>query len=89
MWKEKVGLSYNSFLYWVALEVGRIFSGVLIHQNSILASVYPWRPRGVLVKAMNCGIIVSEFRHQSHDYIHFQTNTLGKGMNPLILSAMG
>ena len=47
------------------------------------------RPRGVMVKAMDCGIVVSEFVLQSHYYVHFRANTLGKGMNPLILPAMG
>ena len=46
-------------------------------------------PRGVVVKAMDCGIIESEFELQSRYNIHFWTNTLGKGMNPLILPAMG
>ena len=46
-------------------------------------------PRGVMVKAMDCGIVVSEFVLQSCYYIHFWANTLGKGMNPLILPAMG
>ena len=46
-------------------------------------------PYGVMVKAMDCGIIVSEFVLQSCYYIHFRANTLGKGMNPLILPAMG
>ena len=46
-------------------------------------------PRGVMVKAMECGIVVSDFILQSHYYDHFQANTLGKGMNPLILPAMG
>ena len=46
-------------------------------------------PRGVMVKTMDCGIVVSEFVLQSHYYVHFQANTLGKGMNPLILPAMG
>ena len=45
-------------------------------------------PRGVMVKAMNCGIVVREF--QSRYYVHFRANTLGKDMNPLILPpAMG
>ena len=39
-------------------------------------------PHGIMVKAMDCGIIVSEFVIQSRYYIHFQINTLGKGMNP-------
>ena len=46
-------------------------------------------PRCVMVKAMNCGIVLSEFVLQSHYYVHFQANTLGKGINPLILPAMG
>ena len=45
--------------------------------------------RGVMVKAMDCGIIVREFVLQSRYYVHFRANTLGKGMNPLILPAMG
>ena len=28
-------------------------------------------PRGVMVKAMDCGIVVSEFVFQSHYYVHF------------------
>ena len=39
--------------------------------------------------AMKCGIVRSEFELQSRYYIHFWTNTLGKGMNPLTLPAMG
>ena len=47
-------------------------------------------PRGVMVKAMNCGIVVREFVLQSRYYVHFRANTLGKGMNPRILPpAMG
>ena len=41
-----------------------------------------------MVKAMDCEIVVSEFEHQSRYYIHFRTNTPGKGMIPLILPAM-
>ena len=47
-------------------------------------------PRGVMVKAMNCGIVEREFVLQSRYYVHFRANTLGKGMNPIILPpAMG
>ena len=43
-----------------------------------------------MIKAMNCGIVVCEFILQSHYYVHFRANTLGKGMNHLILPpAMG
>ena len=46
-------------------------------------------PRGVIVKAVDSGIVVSEFELQSRYYIQFRTKTLGKGMNRLILPAMG
>ena len=45
-------------------------------------------PRGVMIKTMDCGIVVSEFELQSLYYVHFRANTLGKSMNPLILLAM-
>ena len=38
---------------------------------------------------MDYGIVVSKFELQPRYYFHFQTNTFGKGMNPLILPAMG
>ena len=44
---------------------------------------------GVMVKAMDSGIVVCKFVLQLRYYIHFQVNSLGKGMNPLILPAMG
>ena len=46
-------------------------------------------PRGVMVKTMDCRIVVSKFVFQSRYYVHFRANTLGKDMNPLILPAMG
>ena len=48
-------------------------------------------PRGVMVKALDCGIVVCEFVLQSRYYVHLRANSLGKGMNsslPLILPAM-
>ena len=38
---------------------------------------------GVMVKAMECRIVVSEFELQLDYYVHFRTNILGEGMNPL------
>ena len=46
-------------------------------------------PHDVMVKALNYGIVVSEFELQSLYYVHFRTEALEKGMNPLILRAMG
>ena len=42
---------------------------------------YP-TPRGVMVKVMVCEIAAREFELQSRYYVHFWTNTLGKGTNP-------
>ena len=42
-----------------------------------------------MVKAMDCGIVVSEFELQWRYNFHIQANTLGKGMNLLNLPAMG
>ena len=39
-------------------------------------------PRGVMVKAMDCGIVASEFVFQSRYYVYFRANTLGKGIKP-------
>ena len=44
--------------------------------------------RGVIFKAMDCVIVVSEFDLQSRYYVHFRTNTPRKGMNPILLPAM-
>ena len=46
-------------------------------------------PRDVMVKALDCGIIVRKFVLQSRYYVHFRANTLGKGKNPFILPAVG
>ena len=44
---------------------------------------------GVMIKAMDCRIVISEFELHSRYYIHFQTNALGKGMNSFILPVKG
>ena len=46
-------------------------------------------PRVVMVKALDYEILVSEFVLQSRYYIHFQSNILGKDMNPLIFPSYG
>ena len=38
---------------------------------------------------MDCEIVVSDFVLQLRYYVHFRANTLGKGINPAILPAMG
>ena len=46
-------------------------------------------PCGVIVKAMDCRIVESEFELQLRYYIPFRTNTLGKGMNPFYPPSYG
>ena len=43
---------------------------------------------GLLVNAIHCRIVVSESELQRRYYVHFRTNTIGKGMIPLIFPAM-
>ena len=42
-----------------------------------------------MIKTMDCGIVVREFVLQCRYYIYFRANTLGKGMNTVILPAVG
>ena len=44
---------------------------------------------GVTVKAFVCGIVVRDFELQSRYYVYFRTNTIVKGMKPVILAFMG
>ena len=40
-------------------------------------------------KVLNYSLEINEFKLQLHYYIQFQTNTFGKGVNPLIPPAIG
>ena len=62
---------------------------VLYARNNVNKLYAGGCPRGVMIKAMECGIVVREFVLLSRYYVHFRANTLEKGMNPLILPAMG
>ena len=43
----------------------------------------------VMVKALDCEIVVREFEILSRYYVHIRRNTFGKSMNPLIHPSMG
>ena len=45
--------------------------------------------QGGVTKVLNYNLDVSEFKLQSHYYIHFQANTFGKGMMSHISLAIG
>ena len=74
------------FILWYMNLRGLFNAKVVSVEKQLLRWGYP---RGVMVKAMDCGIVVREFVLQSRYYVHFRSNTLGKGMSPLILPAMG
>ena len=59
---------------------------MLLHTLSIYLSQFiaGQCPLGVMVKTMDYGIGVSKFELKSRLYVHFRTNTFGKGMSPLI-----
>ena len=42
----------------------------------------------VVADVLDYDIFVNEFELWSRYYVHFRTNTLGKGMNPLIPSVI-
>ena len=42
-----------------------------------------------MVNMLHWDIVVSKFKLQLHNDVHFQTNILSKGMNPSIPQAMG
>ena len=47
------------------------------------------RPCDVVANVLNYNIVVSEFELKLCFYVHYRTNTLGKGTNPLILQDTG
>ena len=65
-----------------------VVSGV-IFKCILIKSSHRTFPRGVMVKSLDYELEVSEFEFQSHLYVYFRTNTLGKGMNHLIFPATG
>ena len=77
---------YLSFFSFIIIIIIEEFCLQFFDVNILLYHMYIYGcPRGVMVKALNCGIVVREFVLQSRYYVHFRANTLGKGMNPLIL----
>ena len=46
-------------------------------------------PHGIVAKVLDSSLEITKFKLQSHYNIHFQTNILRKGVNPLIPPAIG
>ena len=48
-----------------------------------------WSPSGIAANVLDSDMVVSKFEHKTRFYVHFWTNTPGKGMNTLILDRYG
>ena len=70
------------FVIFVCLLSIRLCLYIYIHFLSNFFSTYGRCPHGVVVKPMDCGIVVSEFVLQSRYYVYFRTNTLGEKYEP-------
>ena len=78
--------------YYVHFRANTLGKGM----NPLILQLWLNRTTTVLGMSSRCNgecdglrIVISEFVLQSRYYVHFRANTLGKGMNPLILPAMG
>ena len=85
--------SFKNVIYKICLQIIYIFIQICMRiKKDLTLNNLQWLrgcPRGVMVKVMDCEIVVHELILQARYYVHFRANTLGKGMNPLILPAMG
>ena len=80
-------MTTQEYRKWVEISSkSKYLLPVILREGRINLSV---AKKKKMVKAMDCGIVVREFVLQSRYYVHFRTNILGKGMNPLIPLAMG
>ena len=66
--KHKNSDADNCFLVKISNKYGSLLSEEFTTHGGC--------PHGVMIKAMDCGIVVSEFKLQSSYYVHFRTNTL-------------
>ena len=79
---------YNLLLSDVWLKISHTHTHTHTHiyiykENYIYFLKISYTPRGVMVKALDCGIVVNEFKFQSYYCVQYRTNTLGKDMDPL------
>ena len=85
---KEPNLSYNLPIARRRIVRFITFSRVSALCEMQIASAMIWN-RGIMAKVLDCGAEVSEFELQSRNYVHFRTNTFGKGMNPFILPSVG
>ena len=87
-WKILFGTWYMKVIY-ISHNSQKSESIINFDSNILFRPLVGGCPCSVKVKALKGRIVVSEFKLQLCYYVHFQINTLGKGMNLLILPAIG
>ena len=60
---------------------------IIICLNTIILKVVS--PLGTVANILDCNIVISESELKSNNYVHFWTNIVGKGMNPLLPTSFG
>ena len=84
-----VKFRWNIKFFFFKFLLSTLFEQICVE---LTTEVLPFtEPQEILFlhKALDCRIVVCEFKLQSRYYVHFQTNTLGKTMNLLILPVKG
>ena len=83
-----VHLQFEDFDVEFSEECTKDYLQIHDGKSVILSRLLGWNSYSIIANVLDCDIIVNEFEPQSRNYIHFQINTLRKGMNPLILPLM-
>ena len=55
----------------------------------VIKTLFRGIPCGVRVNILSHDLVLSGFKHQLCNYVHFQANSLEKVMNPLIPPELG
>ena len=85
--KETITLLKSSiYTFLRTLQVCKAFKCIVVKSDLD----YYWKsPHGIVANVLDCEIKISDFKLQSHYYIHFQTKTFGNCIKSFISSAMG
>ena len=78
--------SQKKILYWFGLELSSLLRILQNLSFTVYSFIYHERPRGVVANVWD---YYGRFELQSRYYVQFRTNTLEKGMDPVIPIARG
>ena len=59
-------------------------STIMFYQNYVGRNSHD-----IVANVLDCNIVVSKFKLQSHPYIYFGSDIIGKDINPFLSLAMG